>query len=99
MLFTKKTNADAPTFSDALAAIAKELGTTTPGTDEYQRLIDQAKAIQDLVGKNPPFSFKPSADTILTAAVTIFVTTVTIKHEAFNTITSKAWGLMPKLMK
>lgn len=98
MLFPKKTNAETSTFTDALNAIASELGNTTPGTPEYDKLLEQAKNVQELISKNPPFSFKPDANTILTSGVTLILAVVTIKHEAFNVITSKAWGLLPKLI-
>lgn len=99
MLFAKKKNTVNPTFNDALAAIASALATTMPGTAEYDILISQATSIQELMTKNPPFSFKPSPDALLTTGVTLLLAVITIKHEALNTITSKAWGLLPKLIK
>lgn len=99
MLLPKKTNAETSTFTDALNAIASELGNTSPGTDEYDKLLAQAKIVNELITSNPPFSFKPSADTILTSVVTLIIATITIKHEKFDIITSKAWGFLPKLLR
>jgi hypothetical protein len=101
VLFTKKTNADTSTLNDLSDALTAELGNTTPGTDEYEKLLAQLERVRKMIEKdpNPPWTFKPSADVIVTGVITVFCTLFIIKHEAVNVITSKALSFLPKLMK
>lgn len=101
MLFAKKTNADTTTLIDIRDAIASELANHTPGTTEHKELLAQLIEAQKLVEKdpNPSWTFKPSADVIVTGLITLICTFGIIKHEQFAVLTSKAFGFLPKLMK
>lgn len=99
MLFAKRTKADTSTLKDNFDALNTALGNEEPGTTAYQTILDQLKTVNEMMTKNPPWSFKPSPDVILTSIVTIGIAVAMIKHEQLNVFTSKVVGLMPKLMK
>ena len=99
MIFTKKTNAETSTLEDVKNAILSELGNENPGTDKYEKLLSELERVCKLIHQDPTWSFKPSADAILNGSITALIALISIKHEAVNVITSKAWGLMPKLIK
>ena len=99
MLFAKKTDAETSTLNDVKNAILTALGNETPGTAEYEKLLTELERIEALIVKNPPWSFKPSADVILNSAVSLLSIGLIIRHENFNVITSKAVAFIPKLFR
>lgn len=98
-LFTKKINAETSTLKDNYDALNSALGNEEPGTAAYQTILDQLKTVHEMLAKTPSWSFKPSADTILTVGATLLMSVLVIRHEQFNTMTSKVVGFLPKLIK
>lgn len=100
MLFAKKIDAETSTLTDVRNAILSELGNTTPGTTEYEVLIQQLKTVCDLQHQDKKSSaFKPSADTLLNGGLTILSILMITRHEQLNVITSKAFSFLPKLIR
>lgn len=98
MLFAKKTNAETSTLQDVKNALTTALGNEEPGTAAYETILGQLERVQTMITKNPTWSFKPSADVILTSAVSIVLALAVLNHEQTNVITTKAWSFMPKLI-
>lgn len=100
MLFPKKTNAETSTMRDVRNAILSELGNETPGTEAYDKLIEQLERIDKMYVKQTPAWYHRVDPTVFfTGTVTLLATGMIIRHEQFNVITSKAVGFLPKLMK
>lgn len=98
-MFPKKTNAETSTLVDVKNAITSALGNEEPGTEIYEKLLTELERVEAMITKNPSWSFKPSADTILNGVFTLLSILFITKHESLNVITSKAVGFLPKLMK
>jgi hypothetical protein len=99
VLFTNKTKAEHSTLEDVKNALTTALGNKIPGSEEYETILGQLERVQTMIAKNPSWSFKPSADVILTSAVSIVLAVAVLNHEQTNVITTKAWSFMPKLTK
>lgn len=99
MLFAKKTNAETSTLEDVKNALLASLGNEDPGTDTFEKLLAELERVEAMITKNPSWSFKPSADSILNGGLTIVSILLITKHEQLNVITSKAVSFLPKLIR
>lgn len=96
-MFRKKIDAETSTLEDVKNALLSALGNETPGTDEYEKLLAELERVMKLTSQHPSWSFKPSADVILSGVISIASILLIIKHEQLNVITSKAMSLLPKM--
>ena len=101
VLFPKKINAETSTLKDNFDALNSALAGEEPGTAAYQTILDQLKTVAEMLKeqKKTSWTFQPSADVIVTSLVTIGLAVAVLKHEELKIITSKAWPLLPKLLK
>ena len=99
VLFAKKTNAETYTLESVKTSILSVLKDTTPGTDEFVKLLADLKTVEELIAKNPPWTFKPSADVLVNGVFTLISIVAITKHEQLAVITSKAVSFLPKLIR
>lgn len=77
-----------------ITRITRELKFKEVDSKEYNDLLDRLGRLQKIRQEEKPD--RPSSDTILMAAVSLFQIAMVLKHERFEIITSRAFNMLSR---
>jgi len=81
-------------FEEAVNRALLDLGNHAVGSEEYQKSLDSLVKLHKMKKEETPSSV--SRDTLVVVAANLLGLIMIIKHERFNVITSRAFGLLLK---
>jgi hypothetical protein len=83
---------DESEYDKQLRRVLRELETTEPNSEEYERLLERLNRLQKMRAEDRPERLSPNTAALV--ATNILGIVMIVRHEQFNVIVTKALGFV-----
>jgi hypothetical protein len=88
-------NHDESEYDKQVRRLLRELETTDPGSDQYEKLVERLNKLQKMRAEDRPERLSPNTAALVSANIVGIL--MIIRHEQVNFIASKALGFVMRL--